>query len=332
MIHNRKKSAVIILTLAGVLILWSSSYKSKHRAYEIHGSMEAGDTHAPHNSTAGIKQGASDDSSPLSERNAKLKKLLLEYNAKIVFFGRVIDHNGAPLKGAKVIFDILLAGDLFPKFGLQRTDDGIASTDNNGMFQITKGKGMSMTISSIELQGYRDVRGGPLRTYSFGSGSNQHYPDPLHPVEFLLIGKEAAKPLVNTFKLAFDWDSKPVSKPIGDTDVVIHYIPFRNRPPGALRDFDWSMEISVEHGKVCRLASESALIAPIDGYQKSVKYGSIASEPTLPQGIGQESLVFITNDGKYGRIVTSLYVNRDNDRPAAYVTVHYNPSGGRNLE
>jgi len=45
------KTGVIVLAIAALLIIWSSSYKSKERMNENHGSMETGDSLAPHNST-----------------------------------------------------------------------------------------------------------------------------------------------------------------------------------------------------------------------------------------------------------------------------------------
>jgi len=269
---------------------------------------------------------------PKAYDNIRLMRMLLESNAKIEFYGRVIDQEGKPLKGAKVSYNIQMAGDLQPQFGLQRKDEGVVYSSDDGTFQILKKKGMTLDISTIELDGYREVRGGATRGYNFGSGSEQHTPDSSRPVDFLLIDTHVPKPLVTSFKLAFKWDAKPVSAPVENSGAVIVFVPKRNRPPGEIRNFDWSFEISVAQGEILRLPKDAALIAPLNGYQKLLSYGSLANDPKWSDGIGQEVLVFRTQDGKYGRIEIDLYVDREIDSTAAYVTVYFNPSGGRNLE
>lgn len=258
--------------------------------------------------------------------------MLLDYNARIEFYGRVIDQEGKPLKGAKVSYKIQMAGDLQPQFGLRRRDQGAVNTRDDGTFEILKKKGMNLDISAIELDGYREAQGGTRRGYSYGSGSVQHAPDPSRPVEFLLIDTNVPKPLAKSFKLAFEWDAKPVSVAVEDSDVVIVFVPKRNRAPNQIGTFDWSLDLSVTQGEILRMPKDAPLIAPLDGYQKILNYGSLASDPKWSDGFGQESLVFRTQDGKYGRIELDLYVDREIDSTAAYVTVHLNPSGGRNLE
>ena len=258
--------------------------------------------------------------------------MLLDYNARIEFYGRVIDQEGKPLKGAKVSYKIQMAGDLQPQFGLRRRDQGAVNTRDDGTFEILKKKGMNLDISAIELDGYREAQGGTRRGYSYGSGSVQHAPDPSRPVDFLLISQDASKLVGNEHKLAFKWDSSPVSVPIGDTGDTIVFIPRRKRLNGEIMDLDWSLDLSVTQGEILRMPKDAPLIAPLDGYQKILNYGSLASDPKWSDGFGQESLVFRTQDGKYGRIELDLYVDREIDSTAAYVTVHLNPSGGRNLE
>jgi len=322
---RRTKVVATVIVIVGVFWALIFYYMASHSSSPTYQTSPIGHSSPP-------ERNVTSNPIPVADNNTTQKRMLLQYNSNIQFYGLVIDQNGKPVKGAKVSYNIQMAGDLQPQFGLQRKDKGVVYSSDNGIFQIRNKKGMYLDISSIELDGYREVRGGAARGYNFGSGSVQHAADPNRPVGFLLIDTTTQKPLVKSFKLAFVWDAKAVSVRVDGSDVVIVFVPYRDRPPGALRGFDWSMEISVQQGEICRLAPESPLIAPIEGYRSSVRYGVLAKEPGMPKSIRQESLVFRTKDGKYGRIMTNLYVDREIDSTAAYVTVYFNPSGGRNLE
>jgi hypothetical protein len=272
------------------------------------------------------------DSGAAADHGSRLKAMLEQYNSEIEFFGRVIDHDGKPLKGAKVSYSILMGGDLEPRFGLQRRDRGEVYSGDDGRFRIGSRKGMGLTISTIELTGYRESAISASQSFGYGSGAAQHHPDLAQPVDFLLISQDAAKPLVIEYKLAFKWDSSPASVSIGDSGATLVFVAKRNRPNGEIANFPWSLDISMPQGKVLRLPKGAAPIAPLSGYQNAVSYGHLAEDAKWIGGVGQERLAFRTRSGEYGRIDLHLYANRDESATAAYVTVYFNQSGGRNLE
>ncbi|MCX6875377.1 MAG: carboxypeptidase-like regulatory domain-containing protein [Verrucomicrobia bacterium] len=219
------KSHVIMLTVVtiAVVCIGICKFTARDSSNQAAVPVPVGPSTAP-------RMDASNDAERISDENGRLSGILLQFNVAIEFYGRVIDPSGTPLKGAKVSFQVLLGGDLQPQLGLQRRDGGIVYSGDDGSFRIKDMKGMNLTISTVELDGYREAMGGAYRTYGYGSGAEQHSPDPNHPVEFLLIENGTPKPLKKSLRMAFAWDSRPVTAPIGDSGVVLVFVPIPEDP------------------------------------------------------------------------------------------------------
>ncbi|MCX6875376.1 MAG: carboxypeptidase-like regulatory domain-containing protein [Verrucomicrobia bacterium] len=235
------KSHVIMLTVViiAVICICICKFTARDSSNQAAVPVPVGPSTEP-------RMDASNDAERISDDNSRLRTMLLESNVAIEFYGRVIDPNGTPLKGAKVSFRVLMGGDLQPLLGLQRRDGGIVYSGDDGSFRIMDMKGMNLNITTIELEGYRESTGGTCRNYAYGSGSVLHYPDPASPVEFMLIDRKVPIPLEENLRLAFAWDSRPVAVPIGDSKVVLVFVPKRDRASGAIRIFDWSVEMIPE--------------------------------------------------------------------------------------
>ncbi|HMM19070.1 MAG TPA: hypothetical protein PKC47_16385, partial [Petrimonas sp.] len=96
----------------------------------------------------------------------------------VVFYGKVVDLDGQPVKDVDVSLDI-------------DTIDGVKifnlKTDNNGLFSINS-KGVMLSIRNISKDTYEySIKRNPERSFEYSTfGGHYHVPDPAKPVVFYL--------------------------------------------------------------------------------------------------------------------------------------------------
>ena len=98
---------VVAITIVIVGVLCTLVYRNKAKHDSAQDDRDIPQEHISEPNGTGTSNSKTGRDTP-----ASLKNMLLQYNTKIDFHGRVIDQDGKPLRSARVSFDILLAGDL----------------------------------------------------------------------------------------------------------------------------------------------------------------------------------------------------------------------------
>lgn len=267
------------------------------------------------------------------EQTRKLEAVYSAMNGKIQFYGKVIDQEGRPVADARITYMTVTAKNL----GSLRNSHGPALetvSDNHGLFYINGGSGMSLQINTIKKEGFRLAGGGNSMSYSFGSSSDPHRPDPIRPVEYLVIplANKALEPIFNEM-LHFRWNSESIKVPFGNYGEVLIVRPTRDRAVGERSGFTWNVEFEVKEGGILLKDKADRLpLAPTDGYQKSVSIGSKRGAEKWGGGVSDRYLIFRTSKGLYGICNINFYTEGDDDEGRGRVSIILNPNGDRYLE
>lgn len=253
-------------------------------------------------------------------------------DGKIDFYGKVIDPDGNPVGNARITYLKVTAFHLLPFSRFTHGPMHEVKSDSRGIFHIKGGRGMSLSIEAIKKEGFRLAQDGNSLSYSFGSSSDPHRPDPKRPVEFLLIpsANKRLEPLVDEV-LRFKWNSGPIKVIFGNEVLIIR--PTRDRLAGERSGFAWNVNYEVKDGEILLKDKRDRLpLAPLGGYQKFVDIGSTRNSPNWVGGVSDRILIFKTSQGLYGKIKIDFYSARDDDRVGGFVSIFQNPTGGRYLD
>jgi hypothetical protein len=267
----------------------------------------------------------------IQTRAEKIRGFLKDADAQIDFYGRVIDQEGVGVQGATIHYQLERAGKLMADGSITNNNQkAICLSANDGLFSIQGAKGLTLTILSIEKEGYRDGKQN-LNSFGYRGTPDLHNADSKKPVEFLLISNNIPKTkILYDKRLTFSWNQGPVEIPIPNVGKIT-IVPKRDWNPGQLEDFDWQVEISMDEGELVEIEIGQAKIAPKDGYQKSFKYGSKKKDPQWG-GAVRRYYAFRTNSGLYGFIDLMLRANREDGSQSTTLEVHLNESGSRSLD
>ncbi len=264
----------------------------------------------------------------------KLQQVTASLDGRIEFYGRVIDHRGDPVAGARVQYITTKSMQTW-----RDTHDPVAETltDERGKFKVERNAGNSLSIESIVKKGYRFVTKGIESSFGFGRISpSPHQPDLRHPVEFLLVPDEfdfmsVIRPL--TVHVRLSWNSEPVLLPVGDTGEVLILHPTRDKKEGESRGFSWGVEIKIRNGVLLlREKGESLPLAPLTGYEKRVVVGYERGAAEWGGAFTDREFVFRTRDGNYGRFKLSITADREDGKIAGVASFSLNPTGERFLD
>jgi len=263
----------------------------------------------------------------------RVARVHAQMDGKVLFYGKVVDHQGEPVSGVKVGYLVMKASQL-----ARMSHDPYAEviTDENGRFKVEKRNGMSLSIESVQKEGYRFATAGKVFTYGFGSNSNPHRPDSQRPVEFLLVPSEfkftdILRP--ESVGVRFDWNSGPVEVPIGKTGEVLILRPTRDLKPGEREGFAWKVEIEIRDGELLMKDKDDFFpLAPLGGYQKRIVIGYERDAPNWGSAWMNRQFVFRTRTGDFGKFDLSLYADRDKNSTGARLFFAFNPSGQRHLD
>jgi hypothetical protein len=258
-----------------------------------------------------------------------------ENSRPLDFYGQVIDQNGEPVVGAKVLGRILLI------LGFDRSggESHYAETDVHGRFQFTGIHGASLTITP-QKSGYEyDSR---LPT----NWSPDYKPDSSHPMVFTLWKLHGAEPMLHadvdrrlpydeqsaTFGASFDLSTGKITR-AGELHITLIQNPVvvkRGRDR-----FDWKIVLTVPGGGLIEATDLYKNLAPESGYQETY---SFAQGKDNPQWASQFVKYFYvhTAKGQYTRVKIDL--TPGTNRPelgfgvGLSLETWLNPSGSRNLE
>jgi hypothetical protein len=254
-------------------------------------------------------------------------------DGNMVFYGKVVDHRGGPVAGARVKY---ITASVWQNFRMGYT---IADTraDESGKFEIRPKSGMGLSIKSIEKENYRFATAEYVSSFSLRGSSAPHRPDPKNPVPFLMVPAEMKfTDIVRAHipDVVFHWNAEPIEVPLGKTGEVLVFKPERDRAAGERTGYAWKVEIEIKNGEILMREKKDLIpLAPLEGYQKQVVIGHERDARRWGGALSDRQFICRTDDGHYGRFNLSLDSNREDGQPAALVNrVAFNPSGERSLD
>jgi hypothetical protein len=200
----------------------------------------------------------------------KIRDFFKDADAQINFYGCIIDQEGIGMQGATINYQLERAGKLMADGSIVNNNQKAKCLSaNDGLFSIQGAKGLTLTILSIEKEGYRDGKQN-IRSFGYRGTPNLHNADLKMPVNFLLIRNNIPKTIkLYDRRLTFSWNQGPVEIPISSVGKIT-ILPKRDWKLGQLRDFDWQVEISIDGADLQEFEMGHAKIAPKEGYKKSV--------------------------------------------------------------
>ena len=253
------------------------------------------------------------DSLPKEE---KLRLATAAHNVPIDFWGKVIDQDGVPLGGVKVVanarfFTIETNGmgaTYFPKTNLV--------TGLDGLFEIHGMMGDVLTIEALEKDGY-ETEPGALRGFGYNTSRNIT-PDQSNPVIFRLWKKDIKQSLISGDKfMKIIPDGRPYAIDLmtdtineaknSEGDLQI----WAKRPDGmqdGQRYYEWSFGIRSQDGGVLQELDGNAamFLAPTDGYSNIYEYKHPASHSGWGSGSGDRRFYVKIRGNLYGRFVIAV--------------------------
>jgi hypothetical protein len=270
-----------------------------------------------------------------SPDETELREYVQRGNVPIRFYGRVTDENGAGLAGVSVEYRIQ-KGAYLPGSVKVHSDRGKVMSGGGGEFAISDGRGSSLAVGPFVKDGYRDAQR-EIRDFGYMGTPKPHDPNPQDRVQFLMVkdGIPSAKKVYDK-RLRFAWNSGEARIPLelGVGDLIL--IPTRVMPPGRSspdrRDpFSWSVRVILENAELVSMpATWFPVTAPDSGYQKEVQYGH-DREARNWSSMLNEKIAFKTRDGRYGLVLLSIYVTRNDFDVNGSIKILINESGARNF-
>lgn len=277
------------------------------------------------------------------------------FQTPILFYGRVVDQDLAPVEGARVVyspsidFAVALAG-RNPRLEIK--------SDKDGFFEI-RSQGSDIYVS-VGKEGYRQVRVNHPQTVnpgdSVGSGVKiqyfdftgrpefNHRPVAKLPVQFALrkVGKLASLHIVDKL-LSPRPNGDPLRISLDGSEGAGHRVQIIcksdfNRgavKPGVLHQYSWSFEVLVEGGGIQELKDEG-FVAPESGYLPKMMVASVDATSERWFGEFPEKTYYVRFDdgvsAKFNCQGGTSYDDKTND-PYVYFKSWLNPdSKSRSLE
>jgi hypothetical protein len=277
---------------------------------------------------------------PSATRAEKMKIAVEAMNVPVVFYGKVVDQDNAPLAGVKVRVSVRNwhinatsnVDATFPEYE--------AVSGNDGCFQLDGGRGDSLNIELLDKATYEPE---PKTRHTFGyttSTSDPLRPDPNNPVVFRMWKADMKAQLVTgskRFSLVPDGRTYTIdllagainesATAEGDLHISI------KRPESAAwgQRYDWTLEVQVINGGVVEEmdGTSSMFRAPTDGYADKWRLDVKASDESWSYGTGQKRFYIKSRSGQnYGRLELEVYAYYLQDKQGRLnLTWTLNPAG-----
>lgn len=251
-----------------------------------------------------------------------------EWKMPINFYGRVIDENGSPVPGARVVF-------LWTNLFAEGSSQSMAESDATGVFSLEDKIGRVLQVD-VSKQGYYKPRNERLRSFDYAAfwEVNYHEPDPARPVTFHLRKKGRVTPLIvgekqrpiaangTPSRLDLLHDGRVSSA--GQFEIAA-LTNTEKYPPAK---FDWRATITIHDGGLTEHELEFPFEAPVEGYQPTFAFAMPSASPDWKREIEKKYFIRFGNPPTYGRVVIRL----NGASQKVYLRYAINPTGSRDLE
>lgn len=277
------------------------------------------------------------------DMRVKYRRALEANNIPIRFFGKVVDQDGRPLVGVNVHIETRVLIEAAPTvLGAEFHKYNLVS-DADGLFVLSNARGDTMTVDSIEKEGYElshNAKMGFLYNRP-PTDPSLFIPDPARPALFKMWKKRGAEPIAHhqLSRQGIPCDGTPLTfdlltgkKDGKQSDIRVSF--WRN-PLHIVQDkqkYDWKLVIESTDGGLIRSDDEFMYVAPEDGYQPKIE---IAMAATNSNWVIKENASFYlkSRGGKhYARINLQLTTNYEPPPTGLTIESWLNPNGSRNLE
>jgi hypothetical protein len=263
----------------------------------------------------------------VAESNAIDPGLLARWQARIDFYGKVIDQNSNPVAGVNIHF----SWSELPEKGGERTSD--AESDADGLFSLNEKRGASLTVWYGKDGYYSSGRGEMSFSYALPKAIS---PDSLNPVVFHLHKKGTGENLIHmkqNYRVARDGTPLGISLTTGSAvtggggDLVVQcWTEDQGKRSG--EKYNWHCIVTIPGGGVVPIDEEFAFLAPENGYAPTNEIAMPASRPDWQDDVDLKFYYHLA-DGRYGKMTFSMIAGGQH---FCMIDSVLNPSGSRNLE
>lgn len=277
--------------------------------------------------------------SPEVLKAAQLQEATVLKNSEINFWGKILDQNGLPLSGVRVVMRIRQwfyepnagPGTLSPKHEI--------ISDADGRFAWTGAFGDSLELESVIKEGYRLSPKNRLG-YDYTPNMESVQITAANPV-IIRMWKLIERENLLTFRTLFGFapdgrsytmDLKSNKKHLGDApdgDLVIHFTrPAKIDPK---QKYDWGLDLEIIDGGLIEVNDEFGYMAPEIGYQKKINIQLRASAVDWTDTMTKDFYIRSRGGAIYGLLHLTISSEYDGQSAILFET-RLNPSGSRNLQ
>jgi hypothetical protein len=260
-----------------------------------------------------------------------IKHLVQAFTYPIVFYGKVVDENGAPVDEAEIRYSA------FNRF-FQDSKKQVTHSDGSGSFSIRDITGGTLFVS-VNKDGYYQTKESQ-KDFGYALPSdNPPAPDPNSPAFFVLRKKGIAEPLVyvksRQYKVPRDGSLISIDLKKGEHSpddnapfIVQSWVSAEDKDD--MGRFDWRFKFAAPSGGFLKRTNEFSFVAPEDGYVEFLEFAMTKNmKEDWKRGDQGEYFVKLKDD-MYGRVHIKLYPNEQFNMFT--MESFLNPSGSRNLE
>ncbi len=247
----------------------------------------------------------------------------------INYYGKVVDQYVEPVRGAKIVGNVLLN----VGFERSRYETFTATTNDAGLFQFTNLHGVNLGLS-ITKSGYEIGR---YDRASNGSDKGLHSTSS-DRVIFTMWKLGGAEPMVHTqldSRVPYDGSAATFDLLAGKKSSAGELRVALTRTPAQVKRgvdrFDWNVRLEMAGGGLAETADAYQYLAPDAGYQTALVFAQSKNDTKWTQRL-TKTFYLRTAKGQYGRVLIDLTMDSERADTGISVETWLTPSGSRNLE
>jgi hypothetical protein len=271
-------------------------------------------------------------------------KIKMARNAEVLFNGKVVDQDLAPLEGVRVTGIVLAYDNTYLEKFAPGTDDQVERewevvTDREGRFVVQDLRGFSLRVRRFEKEGYvappydacYPIRAGSRgdcpeegTVFKMWEKSRTDHRTELHRREIKLFGPADGREY--RFDLATGLRVEGEGKPF-DLGVKVRSASYQAK---AGPHWDWSYELTVADGGIVVSRDLYGFEAPEQGYEKSFKENNESASLAWSRNIEKRFFVRSQGGTRHAMIGVLLYAYRDGNMLVVIDSVA-NTNSSRNM-
>jgi len=250
---------------------------------------------------------------------------MVSNNARVDFYGRILDQNSNPIDGARVMVQIHAT----PTLLTPEINTINLLSDTNGCFSVKRQTGTILSVYSIDKSGY-EVSGRETRNFNYGHHyGTSHVSDPKNPDLFRVWKKGVTEPLIKNY-LNFPVMERTdcsVDLTTGKSSNNTNYnsdLWINVSSDGKGWKGNSTLCLTVPSGGLIETSERYLYLAPEKGYQNKIEW-------TFGSRTAKKLYLTSRNGGIYCALEIEA-TNHDDGKWRIVMNNTVNPNGSRNLE